>query len=98
MCDDIVYIQAALKHGGHLVPGLPYFTSVDTADGQAVENNLFPVDTGICFLQAQKSDFAAVLHIVNHVVEARLASGHLQSYIKALFHADLFHDIRQVLF
>ena len=35
MCDNLGNIKSCLKHGGHLIPGIPYLSSVDSAD---VEN------------------------------------------------------------
>jgi len=41
--NDAGNIQAALKHGGHLVPGLKHLTAVNTFKKEAFEDNFGPV-------------------------------------------------------
>src|SRR5208283_186385 len=41
--DDGRYVEAALDHRRHLVPGVVHLAPVDSPDGQHVEDHLVPV-------------------------------------------------------
>src|SRR3546814_9238365 len=43
MRNDGRYIEPALQHGDHFVPGLEHFAAIDAFDLQPFENNLAPV-------------------------------------------------------
>ena len=96
--DNAADIQTSLKHSGHLIPCIPYLSSINTAQIQSVKDHRLQIHLGICPLQTEKCDLAAVLHIVDHIVERCLGTGHLKTNVKALCHSDFFHNIRKLFF
>src|SRR5690606_41163094 len=65
-------------HLRHLVPGLVHAAAVDALHGEALEDDLVPVDAGTARQDAQQGDLAAVVHAFQHVVEGARIAAHLQ--------------------
>ena len=80
---DACDVEAALEHSLHLVPGFVHLTAVDTLDGEAVEDDLVPVELCILTEKTELCDAAAVNHVVNHGVETGLCTGHFKTDVKA---------------
>ena len=95
--DDRGYVEPALDHGGHLVPGVVHLPSVDAADREHVEDDLVPVDGGLRGHDPQERDPPAVRHVVDHVVKGLGAARHLEPHVKSLLHPELGLDLGEVL-
>jgi hypothetical protein len=76
-------VEAAEDHLGHLVPGLEHLAAVDALDGDALEDDLVPIDAGVRGQDAEQGDMAAVKHVVEHVVEGPGIARHLQADVEA---------------
>ena len=95
MGDDRRQVQAALDEYRHLVPGLVHLPAVDTADGQHVEDDFFPVNRVVGRRNTEHGDFAAVADVVEDVLEGRWGAGHLQCHVEALGHVQFFLHVVQ---
>src|SRR5437773_11300942 len=93
MRDHGFYVQAALEHDGHLVPGLIHLAAVDAFDSQHVENDFVPIDGNRFGRNTEHRDLSAVTHVIDHVAKSRWAAGHFQGDVKAFFHAELLSRI-----
>src|SRR5690606_38818449 len=67
--DDRLNAEAALEHARHLVPGLEHLPAVNAFQGQALEDDLVPVDRRFGGRYAEDGDLAAVMHRAQQVPE-----------------------------
>ena len=75
-------IESAKEHLLHLVPSLPHAASGDSFDGQSVEDHIRPVDLGLRGQDTELRDVRTFVHMLDHVVEGRGCTGHLQTHIE----------------
>ena len=87
MGDHRPYVQSALQHARHFVPGLEHFPAIDALDRQAFENYLVPIDRSLAGRNAEHGDAAAVIHGSQQLAQRRGVAGHFETDIEALFHA-----------
>ena len=62
MGDDGLDIQTRLNHDGHFIPGFIHLPAIDTLDGQAIENDIVPIDGCFRGKYSQKCDLCTVAH------------------------------------
>lgn len=91
--DDPGDVEAALQHDGHLVPGLVHLATVDSADGELVEDDLVPVDGDVLGGDAEHSDLRAVAHVGEHLAKGGGVAGHLEADVEAFLHVQLLLDL-----
>ena len=70
-----------------------HLTAVDTLDGEAVEDELVPVELCVLTEQTELCDAAAVYHVVNHGVETSLCAGHFETDVEAFHDAEILHEV-----
>jgi hypothetical protein len=86
--DDRLDVQAALQHHCHFVPRLVHFATINSLDGQHVEDDDIPIDRDLFFGDPQHRDLAAVSHIRDQAVEGGRIAGHLQTDIETFPHSE----------
>src|SRR6185295_19503807 len=61
VCNDGSYIETALQQAGHLVPSLEHLPAIDALDGEALEDDLVPVDGDVFGWNAEECNAASVM-------------------------------------
>src|SRR6188474_3894921 len=93
MRDNRRYIEPALQHRRHLVPGLEHLAAVDALDDEALEDHLVPVDGGVARRNAEQRHAAAVMHGPQQIPESGWVTRHLESDVEALDHSERLHRV-----
>src|SRR6188508_1111506 len=93
MRDDRRYVEPALQHRRHLVPGLEHLAAVDALDDEALEDHLVPVDGGVARRNAEQRHAAAVMHGPQQIPESGWVTRHLESDVEALDHSERLHRV-----
>ena len=62
-----------------------------------IEDDLVPINRRIARHDSEQCDFSAVKHVRQNVLERFRIPGHFQRDIKAFFHPELLHRVRDVL-
>lgn len=91
-------IESGLDHGGHLIPSIEHFPSVDALDGEGVKDDLVPIDADFGFGDAEEGNFPAVAHVGDEVVEGKFVAGHFHADIESFGHAEVFLDFGEGFF
>src|SRR5690242_2958718 len=97
MCDDLGYVQAALQHDGHLVPGFVHFAAIDALYSEHGKHHRVPIDGHLLFWNAEHGNFCAMTHITEHVAESGRVAGHLEADVESLVHTELLLDLLEIL-
>jgi hypothetical protein len=93
MGDDGGDLEAALEHGGHLIPRLIHFAPVDSFDREPIEDHGIPVDGDVLGWNPEQRDFAAMRHVGEKVSERDWIAGHFQSEIEAFAHGQFLLNV-----
>ena len=63
MSDDRGDVQTALDHHRHLVPSFIHLSTINPLNGEAIENDFFPVNSSALGQNAQKGDLTSMAHV-----------------------------------
>ena len=93
VCDHWQNVEARLDHGGHFVPRFIHLPSINSFDGQLIEDHKVPVNRSAAGHYAKQRDFPSVKHVRQNIRERFGIAGHFQGDIEPLLHAELLHRI-----
>ncbi len=97
MGDERSNIDAAFNERGRLVPRFVQLAAVDSFNRQLVEHDRVPINCRGGGHNSKQSDFAAVEHIRQNVVERFRIARHFERDVESFFHPELLHCVSEFL-
>src|SRR6266566_4677357 len=95
--DDRRDVEPGLDERGHFVPGFIHLASVNSFNGELVEDDKVPIDGGPAGHDPEQRDFSTVKHVRQNVVERFWTTGHFERNIEAFLHLEFFHGAGDLL-